>query len=139
MSRISDTELVGYNCFSLDYNEKEKNFSFEWKFNISREFDRVVLDAIRLPDKCVRIIICMKFSKKTKILEIVTPNRTVDLNGCVVVMNGTCEMKGLEYNDGLLCENHYEYYNNDIKVNVLNNNRINGIPYVFIYLGELAY
>lgn len=138
MSRISDTELIGYDCISLDYNEKEKNFSFEWKFNISREFDKVVLDTIKLPYNCVAISLCVKFSGVTTILD-VAPDCIVDFNGCNVSVNGICEIRGAQYNNGILYESHYEYYYDDIKVNILNHSNINTIPYVFVYLGELAY
>lgn len=138
MSRISNTELVGYDCFSLDYNKKDNNFSFEWKFNISRDFDKVVLDAIKLPYKCVAISLCVKFFGVTTILD-VAPDYIVDFNGCNVSVNGICEIRGSQYNNGILYESHYEYYYDDIKVNILNHSNINTIPYVFVYLGELAY
>lgn len=135
MAKLTDTELVEYDCIFLDYNERENNFSFEWRFKIRRDFDKVVLDTIQLPFRKVHVSFCANFSGKTKILDVDKFGSSIDFDGNSVVMKGICTLRNILQNDDVSFKSHYEYFYDDIDVHVLNHSGMyNTIPYVFIYL-----
>ncbi len=137
MARLTDTELVGYDCISLDYNERENNFSFDWRFKIRKDFDKVVFDTIQHPFREVYVSFCANFSGTTKILDVDKLGSSIDFDGNHVVMKGICTSRDVIQNDDVSFKSHYEYFYDEINVHLLNHSRMyNTTPYVFIYLGK---